>query len=374
MQSKMYRNTYAKIDLSAIKHNLDIIKVNLGGKKKIIPVLKANAYGHGSVEIAQFLENQGYDFFAVALLEEAIELRKSGVKATILVLGWVAPRYAYLAIRHNFILTAFQVEWLESIQKLNLQGKLNIHMKIDTGMGRNGLRTEFEIMDFINKLKSIEEIELLGVYTHFATADDKDNTYYNEQVDNFHSLIKVVKITYPHKSLVIHIGNSGASIQYPNDMTDYSRVGVSIYGMYPSLAVKESASVKLKPALELKSEITHVKQTRAGDKISYGSTYITKKGDWIGTVAIGYADGWLRRLQGTEVLVSGKRMEIVGRICMDMLMIKLDQAYEIGTEVTLIGKSGDATISIDEIASKLETINYEVTTNLSSRIPRIYAW
>ncbi len=374
MQSIMYRNTYAKIDLSAIKHNLDIIKVNLGGKKKIIPVLKANAYGHGSVEIAQFLENQGYDFFAVALLEEAIELRKSGVKAIILVLGWVAPRYAYLAIRHNFILTAFQIEWLESIQKLNLQGRLNIHLKIDTGMGRNGLRTEFEIMDFINKLKSIEEIELSGVYTHFATADDIDNTYYNEQVHNFHRLIKVVKTAYPHKNLVIHIGNSGASIQYPNDMTDYSRVGVSIYGMYPSMSVKESASMKLKPALELKSEITHVKQTRAGDKISYGSTYITKKGDWIGTVAIGYADGWLRRLQGTEVLVSGKRMEIVGRICMDMLMIKLDQAYEIGTEVTLIGKNGDATISIDEIASKLETINYEVTTNLSSRIPRIYAW
>ncbi len=372
MPSKIYRNTYGKIDFYAIKHNLEVIQFNLGEEKNIIPVLKANAYGHGSIEVAKYLENEQFDFFAVALLEEAMELREAGIKATILVLGWVAPRYAYLAAQHNFILTVFQTKWLEEVQALNLEGKINIHIKLDTGMGRNGLRTEFEMKGFLNELINTEVIKVTGVYTHFASADHKDRTYYNGQLIRFNELTAMIEKVYPKKDLIIHIGNSGASIQHSKDMTAYSRVGVSIYGMYPSAEVKELATVKLKPALELKSEIVHVKQALADNKISYASTYTAKEGEWIGTVAIGYADGWLRKLQGSDVLVDGKRMKVIGRICMDMLMIKLDQEYDIGTEVTLIGEDGDEFISVDEIAEHLETINYEITTNLSNRIPRIY--
>lgn len=372
MPNKIYRKTYAKVDFNAIKHNLNVIRFNLGEEKKIVPVLKANAYGHGSVEVAKYLESEHYDFFAVALLEEAMELRASGIKATILVLGWVAPCYAYLAAQHNFILTVFQTEWLQELQALNLEAKFNIHIKLDTGMGRNGLRTEVEMKSFLKELKNTEVIKVTGIYTHFASADHKDPTYYNGQLIRFNELTTMIEKEYPKKDLTIHIGNSGASIQHSKDMTAYSRVGVSIYGMYPSTEVKQSATVKLQPALELKSEIVHVKQALADNKISYASTYTAKEGEWIGTVAIGYADGWLRKLQGSDVLVDGKRMKVIGRICMDMLMIKLDKKYDVGTEVTLIGEDGNEFISVDEIAEQLDTINYEITTNLSNRIPRTY--
>lgn len=372
MPSEIYRNTYAKIDFNAIKHNLEVIQFNLGEEKKIIPVLKANAYGHGSVEVAKYLESEHYNFFAVALLEEAMELRKSGVKATILVLGWVAPRYAYLAAEHGFILTVFQTEWLDELRALNLEMKINIHIKLDTGMGRNGLQTKYEVKNFLKELKNTELVKVSGIYTHFASADQNDHTYYNGQLIRFNELTSIVEKEIPTKDLTIHIGNSGASIQHSKDMTAYSRVGVSIYGMYPSPEVKQSTTVKLQPALELRSEIVHVKQALADNKISYASTYTAKEGEWIGTVAIGYADGWLRKLQGSNVLVNGKRMEVIGRICMDMLMIRLDQKYDIGTEVTLIGKDGDAFISVDEIAEQLDTINYEITTNLTKRVPRMY--
>lgn len=370
--NKMYRNTYAKINLDAIKHNLAEIQANLGNKKEIIPVLKANAYGHGSVEIARCLEEENYNFFAVALLEEAIELREAGVKASILILGWVSPNYVHLAIKHNFILTAFQTEWLNSVKKLYIKGKLNIHIKIDTGMGRNGINNEISLKKFISTVKHSSFIQVKGVYTHFATADQKNKTYYTKQIKEWKEYLTIINKYYSIDELMIHIGNSGSSIQYPDEMTHYSRIGVSIYGMYPSNVIKKEVLINLKPALELKSEIVNVKQTRGADKIGYGCTYIAEKGDWIGTVAIGYADGWLRKLESTEVLVKGVRMKIIGRICMDMLMIKLDKPYDIGTEVTLIGQSGHEFISVDEIAYSLKTINYEITTNLSSRIPRIY--
>ena len=372
MTRAIYRNTYAKIDLNAIKHNLNVIQTNLGKEKNIIPVLKADAYGHGSVEVARFLESEHYDFFAVALLEEAMELREAGIQATILILGWVAPKYAYLAAQHNFILTVFQTTWLKEVRALTSEAKINIHIKLDTGMGRNGLRTETELQNFLNELSITSQIKVTGLYTHFASADHLEVDYYNKQVARFNELAPLVWQMYPKQDLTIHIGNSGASIQHTEDMTAYSRVGVSIYGMYPSHDLKQTAPVKLKPALQLKSEIIHVKQALAHDKISYSSTYTAQEGEWIGTVAIGYADGWLRKLQNSDVLVAGKRMKVIGRICMDMLMIKLDKAYDIGTEVTLIGEDHGAFISVDEIADQLDTINYEITTNLSDRIPRIY--
>lgn len=372
MSLTTYRKTYVKINLDAIKYNLEAIQTNIGQQNKIIPVLKANAYGHGSVEIAKLLEKQNYDFFAVALLEEALELRESGVKTAILILGWVHPDYAYIAAKNNFILTVFQKEWLEKVEKLNLNKTLNIHIKTDTGMGRNGLKSEQEMQELIDTLIKIPFINITGIYTHFATADDEDSSFFYEQLNKWKQIHDSVTKYYPSKHIITHIGNSASSIQYPEYMTTYTRVGVSIYGMYPSQFVQETAKIELQPALELKSEIIHVKKVSEGDKIGYGCTYTAKEESWIGTVAIGYADGWLRKLQNSDVLVEGKRMKVVGRICMDMLMIKLDQKYPIGTEVTLIGKSANDFISVDEISNKLETINYEITTNLTARVPRIY--
>src|SRR5699024_7426594 len=197
----------------------------------------------------------------------------AGIQAMIIILCLLATKYDYLASQHNFILTIFQTTWLKEVRALTSEAKINIHIKLDTGMGRNGLRTETELQNFLNELSITSQIKVTGLYTHFASADHLEVDYYNKQVARFNELAPLVWQTYPKQDLTIHIGNSGASIQHTEDMTAYSRVGVSIYGMYPSHDLKQTAPVKLKPALQLKSEIIHVKQALAHDKISYSSTY-----------------------------------------------------------------------------------------------------
>lgn len=368
-----YRNAYAEIDLEAIHHNLTVIKENLQSGNEVIPVLKANAYGHGSVEIAKYIVEKGVNILAVTLLEEAMELRENGVTSPIIVLGWVSPAYAHIAAENNLVLTVFQKNWLKRVNELGLlKTNLSIHVKFDTGMGRNGIRSNEELSGFTNEALKSNNIEITGVFTHFATSDNEDATYFNEQINRFEGLFSCLTTFVEESQLMVHIGNSAASLQHPKQMTHYSRVGVSMYGMYPSADVKKAVDVKLKPALTLRSELIHVKKVKLGDKISYGGTYEVSADEWIGTVAFGYGDGWVRKLQGSYVLVEGKRMQIVGRICMDMFMIKLDKEYEVTTPVTMIGADHDAFISVDEVAEYIDTINYEVTTLLTNRVPRVY--
>lgn len=368
----MFRNTKIEINLDAIGYNIQQLQSRIG-KSKFMAVLKADGYGHGSVPIAKKAVECGVDYLAVALLEEALVLRENGIDndIPILVLGRVSARYAAIAANNHITLTIFQKEWFNDLQEDELTVPLHVHLKIDSGMGRAGVRTEEELQDVITKCEQYDQIKLAGVYTHFATADEVKSTYFDLQVERFERLLTLFSPQVANQ-LIIHIGNSAAGIQYPETMRHYTRFGISLYGLYPSHSIKQLQHVRLKPALSLKSELVHIKKLPKNEKISYSATYETASTEWIGTVPIGYGDGWSRRLQGFHVLINGKEMPIVGRICMDYMMVKLDQRYEIGTEVVLIGKQLKKTITADDVANYLDTINYEVTCQLTKRIPRQY--
>lgn len=366
-----YRETWAEIDLNALDHNMAQIQQKLPSETNIMAVVKANGYGHGAVQIARRSLRNGAKALAVALLEEALILRKAGINAPILVLSWVPPRHAHIAAEHNITLTFFQREWLQEVKNNRLEKKLKVHMKWDTGMGRVGIRTNQELLDVLEELKESSHIYLTGVYTHFATADKKNLSYFHQQIQHFKEFLALFKKHWS-KNVLIHIGNSAASIRFPKEMYQYIRYGIAMYGLYPSNYLKESQPIKLKQVFSLYSRLVHVKQVAKGESISYDSSYRAEGNEWIGTILIGYGDGWLRKLQGAQVLVDGERVPIVGRICMDQTMIRLKKEYPIGTKVTLIGSQKEESIEVDEIANHLGTINYEIPCMINERVPRIY--
>ncbi|SFB38850.1 alanine racemase [Lentibacillus halodurans] len=371
MERKQYRGTWAEVDLDAIGHNINQMKKRLPEHCAVIAVVKANAYGHGSVEVAEKALASGAKMLAVALLEEALILREANITAPILVFGSVSPRDVPVAARQDITLTCFQLEWIRDVKQLSLPSTLNVHMKWDTGMGRVGLRTKEELLEMTEEFRGAAGIHLTGIYTHFATADEADISYFQLQQNRFDQLLDTFKSIW-NKPVAVHVGNSAASIRFPEKMYDYMRFGISMYGLYPSDVLKDEREINLKPAFSLYSRLIHVKRMAPGESISYGATYTTGHYEYIGTIPIGYADGWIRKLQGMDVLVDGKRMPIVGRITMDQTMIKLDQEYPVGSKVTLIGKQWNDEIETDELAAKLETINYEIPCMISERVPRLY--
>ncbi|TRM11366.1 alanine racemase [Lentibacillus cibarius] len=371
MKNTIYRHTWAEVDLDAIGYNLQQINQKLPENSAVIAVVKADAYGHGAVKVATKALESGAEMLAVALLEEALVLRDAGITAPILVFGRVAPEDVWVAAENDITLTFFQKEWLQEVERHSLPSPLKVHMKWDTGMGRVGIRTTEELQDVLEKLRSCDSVTMTGVYTHFATADDAELDYFKKQLSRFEQLLETFHRIWDD-SVVVHIGNSAASIRFPEKMYDYIRFGISMYGLYPSDVLKEERDIELQPAFSLHSRLIHVKKLDPGESISYGGTYTTADSEWIGTIPIGYADGWIRKLQGMDVLIDGKRMPIVGRICMDQTMIKLDKEYPVGTTVTLIGRQGSGVVTIDEIAAHLETISYEIPCMISSRVPRVY--
>lgn len=370
MESIRYRNTWAEVNLTNLKHNIKEILKFYNYEKKLYAVVKANAYGHGDLQVAKAALEAGANAFAVAILDEALKLRDAHPDVPILVLGWTNPKYAIIAAKHNITLTVFQKQWItEAIKELN-GANLNVHIKIDSGMGRIGIRNEQEAYDVISDCMN-SPIRVTGIYTHFATADDADPSYYKYQLNQFKVMLKNIETILPTPQ-EIHIGNSAASMRFPNEMFDAIRFGISMYGLYPSEAVKNESSIKLKPVFSLFSELIHVKKISKGDLVSYGGSYEAPEDHWVGTIPIGYGDGWLRKLQNFNVLINGKRHRIIGRICMDQMMVRLDEPFEIGTKVTLIGRDGDEEITVDEVARYLGTINYEIPLMISSRVPRLY--
>lgn len=367
----MYRETWAEIDLDAIRYNIKQMKDRLPQTSFITAVVKANGYGHGSVQVAKTALASGATALAVALLEEAIVLRKAGIEAPILVLSRVSPKGAIEAARQNITLTFFQMEWLEEVSKYRLPKELKVHMKWDTGMGRSGIRTEEELKQILQALNKQNNIHLTGVYTHFATADGADLSYFEKQQKCFDHLLGIFN-QYWSELVSVHVGNSAASIRFPKKMHTFIRFGIAMYGMYPSFVLKKEKAIDLKQAFSLHSRLIHVKKVPINQSIGYGATYKTSNEEWIGTIPIGYGDGWVRKLQGMHVLIEGKKLPIVGRICMDQMMVQLDKAYPIGTKVTLIGKQKGAKIEMDDVAQYLDTISYEIPCMLNQRIPRIY--
>jgi len=368
-QGFFYRDTWAEVDLDCIHANLTSIKKHLTKGVEMIAVVKANAYGHGDIQVAETALEAGAAYLAVAFMDEAIALRNKGITAPILVLGATRPEDIQVAAKFNITLTVFQQEWLEeALKHLKTDNRISFHIKVDTGMGRIGVRS-------VSELKAVEQIisenaqfNLEGIFTHFATADELDESYMYKQLALFEGMVSALK----QKPRYIHSSNSAAALRYPKTYFNAVRIGIAMYGLTPSLEMEHEIPFQLREAFSLRSRLVHVKKMQKGEKVSYGATYETGEEEWIGTIPIGYADGWIRRLQGQEVLVEGTRSPIVGRICMDQCMIRLPYEVPTGTTVTLIGAQENQFISVNEIAEKLETINYEVPCIIANRVPRLY--
>lgn len=374
-----YRPTVAEISLDALESNIGAFRKHLATGTLLLASVKANAYGHGAVEVASSAISAGADYLGVAFLDEALQLRASGIDAPILVLGYTPPEGLLIAKEQEITVTLYHEHMLDEVAKLSQAGnKLRAHIKIDSGMGRLGLLPGLEAEQFLERAFKLPQLTVEGLYTHFARADESDKSYTKQQVQRFESVIDYVKRAGMPIS-IIHSSNSAAGIDMPEQVGNMLRLGISMYGLYPSIEVN-SRMVSLEPVLTLKTSIVHVKSLEAGEGISYGTRYVTQGKESIGTLPIGYADGFSRMLSGrAEVLVRGRRVPVLGTICMDQCMIRLNDAeidgeetIEAGAEVVLIGRQGDAFISAEEVADKLGTLNYEVICMLAARVPRVY--
>lgn len=369
MDQPYYRDTWAEINLNHIYYNVQSLKQRLPENVTLFAVVKANAYGHGDVQTAQTAIRAGASYLAVAFIDEAIHLRKKGINVPILVLGVSRPEDITAAAQYDITLTVFQTDWLRYVKEnVRLTKPVRVHIKADTGMGRIGVRTTQELQEVEQLIEENPMLVFEGIYTHFATADEIEQTYYRQQSELFKKMVNSLK----QKPPLIHCSNSASSLRFPENHYNGVRMGITMYGLTPSPEIEPELPYPLKEAFSLKTKIVHVKQLHAGDKVSYGAEYEAKGEEWIATLPIGYADGWIRKLSGQEVLIDGKRMPIVGRVCMDQTMVKLDKFYPAGTAVTLIGGQGKEFISVNEIAKKLDTINYEVPCMIAHRVPRVF--
>lgn len=367
--SAINRPTKAIISKKAVQQNIQTIKTQLNDNVKLFAVVKANAYGHGLVEFARIAQDNGADGFCVACLDEAIALRNSGINLPILVLGVTYPLNSLeLASDLDISLTVCDNTWLQqAIEILKSKNKkIKIHIAVDTGMTRIGYRDHDDIKKSIQLLQN-DYFIVEGIFTHFSTADEKDDKYFKQQQMNFERLIDL----YPFNFTYIHTANTATTLWHDAWRSNMVRFGIGMYGMNPSGTVQEMP-YKLQPVMQLETEIVFVKQVEKGVSIGYGATYTTSEDEWIATLPIGYADGLVRRYTGFELLVDGHRCPIVGRVCMDQLMIKLPKYYPVGTKVVIIGQSKDQVNTFEMAASHVGTINYEMSCAISERVHRIY--
>lgn len=357
-----YRDTWAEIDLDAITHNVKQIK-DLHPTKEIFAVVKANGYGHGDAEVSKVAIEAGVSCLAVSGLDEALRLRNSGIEVPILVLGMTRLKDVLLAAENNISLTAHDEMWIEHLVSLPLTTPVKVHLKIDSGMHRLGLMTEEQVQKNFNMLKTAPMVEVEGVFTHMATADS-DKEYLGHQIETFKRLIANLDLSGVK---YVHLENTATLLQKEFDFDHGIRLGLGLYGINPD---KEFIPIEfeLKPALKLLSNLVQVKKIKKGDKVGYGATYEAQEDEWIGVVPIGYADGWTRSHQGRHVIVNGYECEIIGRVCMDQMMIRLPKQFPMGTEVTLIGDG----MPVERVAKEVGTISYEILCLISDRVPRVY--
>ena len=366
-----YRPTWAEIDLSAVKYNHKKILSLLGNNTKIMAVVKANAYGHGIVEVSRVLEKLRTAYLGVATLDEAMVLRNAKIKLPILILGSILPEEAETAVKNNITLTLCNKELFKKLASLSSKKiKPKVHIKIDTGMGRIGVWHE-DAMNFIKYVSDNKEIEIEGMYTHFSIAG-RDKFFTRYQIKSFERIISALKdnkIIIPLK----HAANSIACVDWREAHLNMVRPGIIIYGIYPKRSF--ARSLKLKPAFSLKTKIAFIKSTPPGRSISYGRTHIVQTYTKIATIPIGYADGYGRILSNkAEVLVNGHRVPLVGKVTMDQAMVNVGSIknVKVGDEVVLIGKQKNEEIRLERLARLAGTIPYEIVTGITSRVPRIY--
>ena len=371
-----FDRAWAEINLDNIAHNVREIRRLAGKRTEIIAVVKADAYGHGTLETVQTLLENGATRLAVSMLDEAIQLRKIGVDVPILVLNHTDFRRVGEVLKYNITQTVYSHEMAKALSEEALrQGtRAKVHIKIDTGMTRVGFKPGYRAVKDVVAIMKLDGIIVEGIYTHFAEADAKDRTYTKHQFELFESIIEELNrigALIP----IRHVSNSGAILQYPEMILEAIRPGIILYGIYPSKEVDRSV-IDLKPAMTLKANIVLVKEVEAGVSISYGRTFTTRRPSRIATIPIGYADGYSRLLSNrSRVLVNGQYAPVVGNICMDQCMVDITDVsgeVKVGDEVVLFGRQGDREITVEEIADLIGTIPYEVVSVIGKRIPRVY--
>jgi alanine racemase len=367
---------FAEIDLSAFRHNMDAVKKLVNGKSRIIAVVKGDAYGHGADVIAPEALKCGAEYLAVARLNEAVNLRKSGIDAPILLFGQSLPVYADEYIKYNLTVSVHSFKAAEALsdEAAKSGSVIPVHVKADTGMGRLGMTEEAaDAADLIRRIGDLPGVKVEGVYSHFANADCADKSHAEMQLHRFLE-IKDKVLSCVSEAPLFHIANSAAVMEFPESHLDMVRPGIMLYGLYPSSEMDRVKTV-LKPVMSLKSQINQIKHVGPGFTVSYGSTHVTDRESVIATVPAGYADGYSRLLSSKgEMLVKGKRAAITGRVCMDLTMLDVSHIPDAceGDEVVLFGPQGDEFLGADEIADITGTISYEVVSAITSRVPRVY--
>ncbi|HHW13052.1 MAG TPA: alanine racemase [Firmicutes bacterium] len=372
-KAHIIRPTWVEIDRAALRANLRGIKALVGPDCRVMAVVKAEAYGHGAAQVAELARAEGIEWFGVALPEEGIALRQAGVDGNILVFAPFLPEQAATYFNYDLVptITNWESAAALSAEALRRHQKARAHIKVDTGMGRIGFLAA-KGAAAIERIFSLPGLTVEGIYSHFATADAADLTYARQQLGAFRRVVEELEskgLNIPLK----HIANSGGILNLPESYFDMVRAGLILYGMWPSPWCAQGKIV-LKPAFSLKTKVVFVKRVPAGSGISYGQCYHTSKETTIATLPIGYADGWLRALSGkARVLINGEDYPVVGTICMDQCMVDVgDAPVQVGDEVVLIGEQKGKAITVEEVADHLNTINYEVVCQISSRVPRIY--
>lgn len=373
---KKYSRAKAVVSLDAIAHNFQEMKKNIADGTKMIAVIKADGYGHGAVAIAHLVQDYDYIWgFAAATAEEALQLRHAGVVKPILILGIVFEECFEDLVREEIRPAVCTLDMAEGLSAEAVrQGKtIHIHLALDTGMTRIGFADVPESVEIIKKISVLPNLEIEGLFTHFARADEYDRSPAMVQLERylkFAEMLEAAGIQIP----VRHCSNSAGIIRVPEANLNVVRAGITIYGIYPSNEVERDI-VKLEPAMELKSHITYVKEVGEGSAVSYGGTYVTEDRTRIATIPVGYADGYPRQLSNKGwVLIHGKRARILGRVCMDQFMVDVTDIPEakVGDEVTLLGRDGEEFISIEEFGDLSGRFSYEFACDISKRVPRVY--
>lgn len=365
--------TEAAIDLDAVEYNFKNTRAKLPEEVKLLCVIKADAYGHGAVTLGRLLDGK-CDFFGVACIEEAVELKKAGIKNPVLILGYVFPEFYDLAVRYGIRIPIFSYEAAKALSDEAVkQGKTApFHFCIDTGMSRIGFQVNEENADICKRITELPSIKAEGLFSHFATADCADLTRAKAQREKYKKFVSMLEergIDIPVKHL-----NNSAGIMNFDEYFDMCRMGIILYGLYPSAEVDKSL-LQIRPALSWKARISHIKTLEAGREISYGGTYRTDEERVIATIPVGYADGYPRCLSNKgRVLVNGKFANIVGRVCMDQFMIDITgiDGAKVGSEAVLIGRSGENELTMEEVSEAAYSFNYELPCRIARRVPRVY--
>lgn len=371
---KNYYRVKAEINLDAIVENIKRTKQVLKPDTKIMSIIKADGYGHGAVPIAKVLNNI-VDSYGVAILEEAVELRKAGITKPILILGFTPEQLYFDLVKYEIIATVFCYDDAKKIAKEAIsQNKIaKIHLKLDTGMSRIGFLNKEESIQQIKEIAKLKGIEINGIFTHFAKADETDKSFSYQQFEQYKQFIcrlEEENIFIPIK----HISNSAAIIDLPEVNLDMVRIGISLYGLYPSDQVKKE-NLYLEPAMSIKAYLSYVKQLPEGCSVSYGGTFITKRPTKIATIPVGYADGYPRTLSNKgRVLIHGKSAPILGRICMDQFMVDVTdiKGVKAGDIAVLLGKDKEESITVEELAELSGVFHYEIVCDIGKRVPRVY--